>query len=102
MVVMKLDLAFGKTGIAVDLPDGFRYRVLEARSARPLPDWRSSLESALDRPIGSPPLAELARGKRTVAISICDITRPAPNRLVVPPCCAGWRTLASCGRTSQF
>jgi nickel-dependent lactate racemase len=85
MVVMKLDLAFGKTGIAVDLPDGFRYRVLEARSARPLPDWRSSLESALDRPIGSPPLAELARGKRTVAISICDITRPAPNRLVVPP-----------------
>jgi nickel-dependent lactate racemase len=85
MVVMKVDLAFGKTGITVDLPDGFRYRVLEARSARPLPDWRSSLESALDSPIGALPLAELARGKRTAAISICDITRPAPNRLTVPP-----------------
>jgi nickel-dependent lactate racemase len=85
MVVMKVDLAFGKTGITVDLPDGFRYRVLEARSARPLADCRSSLESALDRPIGALPLAELARGKRTAAISICDITRPAPNRLTVPP-----------------
>ena len=82
---MKVDLAFGRTGLAVHLPDGFRYRVLEARSARPLPDCRSSLESALDSPIGSLPLAELARGKRTAAISICDITRPAPNRLTVPP-----------------
>jgi nickel-dependent lactate racemase len=85
MVVMKVDLAFGKTGLTVDLPDGFRYRVLEARSAKPLADWRSSLESALDRPIASLPLAELARGKRTAAISVCDITRPAPNRLTVPP-----------------
>jgi hypothetical protein len=85
MVVMKIDLAFGKTGITVDLPGGFRYRVLEARSAKPLADWRSSLESALDRPIAGLPLAELARGKRTAAISICDITRPAPNRLTLPP-----------------
>jgi nickel-dependent lactate racemase len=85
MVVMKIDLAFGKTGLSVDLPDGFHYRVLEARSAKPLADWRSSLESALDRPIASLPLAELARGKRTAAISVCDITRPAPNRLTVPP-----------------
>jgi nickel-dependent lactate racemase len=82
---MKVDLAFGKTGLTVNLPDGFRYRVLEARSAKPLADWRSSLESALDRPIASLPLAELARGKRTAAISVCDITRPAPNRLTVPP-----------------
>jgi nickel-dependent lactate racemase len=82
---MKVDLAFGKTGISADLPDGFRYRLLEARSARPLADWRTSLESALDKPIGAPSLVELARGKRTAAISVCDITRPAPNRLTVPP-----------------
>jgi lactate racemase len=31
------------------------------------------------------PLIELARGKRTAAISVCDITRPAPNREVLPP-----------------
>src|SRR4051812_38725895 len=82
---MRIDLAFGKTGLAVDLPDQFRYRVLEARSAKPLPDWQGALEAALDRPIGTPPLVELARGKQSAAISVCDITRPAPNRKTLPP-----------------
>ncbi len=80
-----MDLAFGKTGLAVTLPEGYRYRVLEARSARPLPDPAGAIESALDSPVDSPPLAELARGKSSVAISVCDITRPAPNRQVLPP-----------------
>jgi nickel-dependent lactate racemase len=36
-------------------------------------------------PIGCAPLSELAKGKRTAAISVCvDITRPAPNRRVLP------------------
>src|SRR5687767_1802436 len=82
---MQINLAFGKTGLTANLPDGFRYRVLEARSATPLPDWQGSLEKALDAPIGSPPLAEMARGKRSAAISVCDITRPAPNRKTLPP-----------------
>src|SRR5215468_10934000 len=85
MAVMKFDLAFGKTGITLDLPEGLQYRVLEARSATPLPDWQAALEAALDRPIGAAPLVEIARGKRSAAISICDITRPAPNRLTLPP-----------------
>ncbi len=80
-----MELAFGKTGTVVDLPDGFDYRVLEARSAVPLDDPASALEAALDRPTGAPPLIELARGKRSAAISVCDITRPAPNRQVLPP-----------------
>src|SRR5437588_4851081 len=84
MAVMQIDVAFGKPGIALNLPDRFRYRVLEARTAKPLEDWRSALEAALDRPIGTPPLAELARGKRSAAISVCDITRPAPNRKTLP------------------
>src|SRR5579871_4720239 len=82
---MHIDLAFGKTGLGVELPEGFRYRVLEAKSAQPLADWQRALESALDRPIDAPPLVELARGKHSAAISVCDITRPAPNRLTLPP-----------------
>ncbi|MBS1854450.1 MAG: nickel-dependent lactate racemase [Acidobacteria bacterium] len=82
---MRTRLAFGKTGLDVDLPEGFRYRVLEARSAQPLGDWRGALEAALDAPTGCAPLAELARGKRSAAISVCDITRPAPNPKTLPP-----------------
>jgi nickel-dependent lactate racemase len=50
-----------------------------------LSGWQRALGEALDRPIGAPALAELARGKRSAAISVCDITRPAPNRLTLPP-----------------
>ncbi len=82
---MRLDFAFGKTGLHLELPAGFEYRVLEARSALPLADQAGAVEEALDAPTGCAPLRELAKGKRTAAISVCDITRPAPNRLVLPP-----------------
>jgi lactate racemase len=82
---MKLNVAFGKDGLTLDLPEGYAYRVLEAKSAAPLGDVTKSLEDALDAPIGSAPLRDLARGKRTAAISVCDITRPAPNALTLPP-----------------
>ena len=82
---MRVDLAFGKSGLAIELPVGFRYRFLEARSAQPLPDPIAAIEDALDSPMGCPPLAEMARGRQSAAISVCDITRPAPNRLTLPP-----------------
>jgi nickel-dependent lactate racemase len=77
--------AFGKTGLTVSLPEGRNYHLLETRSASPLADFAAALNAALDHPIGTRPLAELATGKRTAAISVCDITRPAPNRLTLPP-----------------
>jgi nickel-dependent lactate racemase len=82
---MRVDLAFGRTGLTTTLPDRFRYHVLEARSAQPLDEPHGALEQALDHPIASPSLEQLARGKSSAAISVCDITRPAPNRLTLPP-----------------
>ena len=82
---MKANLAFGKTGLAIALPDTYHYRVLQARSAQPLANLQNALASALQNPIAGPSLADLARGKRSAAISICDITRPAPNALTLPP-----------------
>jgi nickel-dependent lactate racemase len=82
---MRIKFAFGQEGLTLDLPEGFRYQVLEARSAVPLADAAGEIERALDAPVAGPPLAQLARGKRSAAISVCDITRPAPNRLILPP-----------------
>ncbi len=81
---MLVDFAFGKSGLKLNLPENYAYRLLEAKSARPLPDADTALAAALEAPIGSIPLRELARGKGSAAISICDITRPAPNRIVLP------------------
>ena len=81
---MRVELAFGKTGLAVDLPAGPQYQVLEARWAHPLDDAGAAIEAALDKPIGYRGFTEVIAGKRTAAISVCDITRPAPNRLTLP------------------
>jgi nickel-dependent lactate racemase len=82
---MKTRFAFGKTGLALELPKGFCYQVLEARSAVPLADPGAAIEGALDNPVAGPPLEQLAAGKSSAAISVCDITRPAPNREALPP-----------------
>jgi nickel-dependent lactate racemase len=82
---MRLRFAFGKSGLDLDLPDGFDYKLLEARSASPLPDAVAAVHEALANPAAGPSLADVAAGKKTAAISVCDITRPAPNRVVLPP-----------------
>ncbi|MBI1896556.1 MAG: nickel-dependent lactate racemase [Acidobacteria bacterium] len=81
---MRVDFAFGSEGLPIELPAGYRYRVLEARSATPLADSAQAIEDALDAPIGTKGLRELAFGKSSAAISVCDITRPAPNRQTLP------------------
>jgi len=82
---MKTLFSFGKNGITVDVPEGVDCHMAHTRSASALPDVAAALDAALDHPIRCRPLAELARGKRTAAISVCDITRPAPNQVTLPP-----------------
>lgn len=82
---MKIQLDYGRSGLTVDLPDDRIVGPLAIHPARPLQDPISAIDSALTHPIGSAPLAELARGRRDACVVICDITRPVPNRLVLPP-----------------
>ncbi len=82
---MQTEFAFGKKGLTVTLPGGPRYRLILSRSGGPVANPVGAIEAALDAPIGRPPLAELAAGRRSAAISVCDITRPAPNRVTLPP-----------------
>ena len=77
--------AFGKHGLTLQLPDGLDYQVLQSRSARGLANVGAAIEAALDVPVSGPPLREIAACKRSAAISVCDITRPAPNRQTLPP-----------------
>lgn len=82
---MRAQFAFGKSGIQVSVPENYRTQVVRSHAAAVLPDVSAALAAALDHPIGCEPLGTLAAGKRTAAISVCDITRPAPNALTLPP-----------------
>lgn len=83
---MRVRLDYGKTGLDVELPgNGKVVGPLSIREAPPLADPQAALEAALANPIGTAPLAELAKGKKDACIVICDITRPVPNQLLLPP-----------------
>src|SRR5262245_10818508 len=92
---MKITLDYGKTGLDVTLPDDrLLAPPLAIRPANPLPDPAGALEAALAKPIGAKPLSELANGKKTACVVVCDITRPVPNTLILP---AVLRTLEAAG-----
>src|SRR5580700_1505811 len=82
---MKSLFFFGKSVIEVEVPAEFRCQELRSRKAVAVADETEAVSAALDHPIASQSLVDLARGKKTAAISVCDITRPAPNRITLPP-----------------
>ena len=82
---METTLAFGKERLPVTIPDRYQCQVLTWKSAAPLSDAAAAIEAALDAPAAGRPLADVIAGKKSAAISVCDITRPAPNPIVLPP-----------------
>ncbi|MCY2969103.1 MAG: nickel-dependent lactate racemase [Planctomycetota bacterium] len=68
----------------VDLPNDKVIGPLEIKNATPLANQSQAISDALAHPIGSKPLAEIAKGKKTACILICDITRPVPNKVILP------------------
>ena len=82
---MKIDLAYGRTGISVDLPDTLDIHVINKNDLPVLPDQQAAVWDALAAPIGCAPLQSLARGRASACILICDVTRPVPNHLFLGP-----------------
>jgi nickel-dependent lactate racemase len=75
-------LPYGERTLLLHLPPGSL--VLARPPARALPDPAGALAAALDQPLGTLPLAELARGRPSACIVVSDLTRPVPNRLLLP------------------
>jgi len=83
---------FGKSKITFGLPPGLRGRVVESKSMPPLADVAGAIEDALARPVGSPPLRELAHPGDKVCIIFTDITRSTPDHVLVPSLLAELQT----------
>ena len=80
---MRVRLAYGRDGLEVELPDE-RTTVIEPTFVPGLPDAQGAILTALRNPIGTAPLRQLVRADQTVAISVCDITRPMPSEILLP------------------
>jgi nickel-dependent lactate racemase len=80
-----VDIAFGRGHVAVTMPDGVIPTVIRKTALPTLPDPGAAIRAALAHPVGAKPLSDLARGRRSACILICDITRPVPNHLFLRP-----------------
>lgn len=79
-----IHIPYGKGHLSCEEPcDGLlTSRVDELKSEKA---GRELVEAAMDDPIGTPKLSELAAGKKTCTIILSDHTRLVPSRDILPP-----------------
>jgi len=82
---MRIRMDYDRRGLEVEVPDLNLLQVLNMRPSRPVEDPSEAVARSLQEPIGSPPLHELARGRDTACVVVSDITRPVPNKVLLPP-----------------
>lgn len=80
---MRVELAYGRTGLVVDLPDR-NVTVVEPKFVPGEQDQRGAVQQALKNSLGCAPLRELVNSDDQVAIVFSDITRPVPNHIILP------------------
>ena len=82
---MNIDISYGKEGLTIEVPNKNLVKILRMKEKPVISNAREAILGKLAKPIGTPPLAELARGKKSAVVVISDITRPVPNAEILPP-----------------
>jgi nickel-dependent lactate racemase len=85
MATEEIGLSYGRGSLPLALPERAQATVIRKRALPKLPDPSGAIDRAFAATIGAAPLAELAKGRNSACILICDITRPVPNRLFLRP-----------------
>ena len=79
---MNVELAYGSGKLNIDLPSNTS--IVEPTFIPKIKDVNAAISYALTNPLNSLPLKDIAQPQHKIAISICDITRPMPTKIVLP------------------
>ncbi len=77
-------IPYGKSFLEFSLPPDMRATLVVSRPTTPLEDATAAIREALDHPIGSSPLRDLAKPGNRACIVFTDVTRASPDDLLVP------------------
>ena len=77
-------IPYGKSKINFELPISMKGTVVVSQPAQPVRDANKAIEQALENPIGSRPLHQIAQRGQRVCVVFPDITRSSPDHLLVP------------------
>jgi nickel-dependent lactate racemase len=81
---MIFNLAYGKTGHTVELPDNLKVDLIEPRWIESIQDQDLAITAALRNPYGCKPLKDTVKYNDKVAIIFSDITRATPYDIIIP------------------
>jgi len=82
---MLIKMNYGKRGLEVDVPNSNLAGILRMNDVETLKNPSIAVREALDHPTASEPLERLAQGRNSACVVISDITRPVPNKVILPP-----------------
>lgn len=78
-------IAYGRGEMRFSLPAGMRATVVTSHETPALEQPEQAVVEALQHPIGSPRLRDMARPGQKVGIIFTDITRASPDHILLPP-----------------
>lgn len=82
--MLNYSIPYGKEKIDFNIPDEFKITVVTPKLRSPVNDIEAKTRNALQHPINSRTLLELAKGKNSACIVVTDITRDCPEKQILP------------------
>jgi nickel-dependent lactate racemase len=77
-------IPYSKSVLEFTLLPGMQASVAVSQPAVPIQDVSAAIQDALNHPVGTPPLREIAKAGDRVCIVFTDITRASPDHQLVP------------------
>src|SRR5512143_2858571 len=84
MTTSRWRVPYSRTDLEFSVSDDIRMTLAESKAVEPVRDPQAAVAEALEHPIGSPRLCEIAHPGDRVCIVFTDITRVSPDDLLVP------------------
>ena len=78
-------LPYGKDTILIKLPKKNILKICKLKDRPGVEDNIKEIKKAIENPIGSKTISQIAEGKNTAVVICDDITRPTPDQLLIPP-----------------
>jgi len=83
--MQSIELKLGSSKVSFDIDEANLYGILNPEDMPGVNDGYKEVKNALENPIGSTGLKEMAQGKKNIVILASDITRPSPSHILIPP-----------------
>lgn len=81
---MEVKVAYGKGHLSVDVPEANLAVVYRKKKMPRVADPDEAVLKSLASPVGTRGLKEISKGKNSACIVVNDVTRPVPNKLLLP------------------